>query len=343
MPSEGDHLQSEFLQRYPQEDRLLQDLLRGGVSRGERERIHCLLRIKYEGLTKVFATRKSEAGRAEVLSLVREFIRYGAKSVLLPGPQRGGDFLNNQLRGQWAERVVRSMDVRDLTFVPFGPSGAAMPGEEDHREVVMTFRQIVLLEGKRPDLLGFRREVWQGLSESARQLAATWPRRTLDDDDRRIIGQARCGVEVKNSTWHYATRRAAGRWELSVTVKEEELSDLTKWTRDTGVPLIFAQVLFDELYCMSFRRMMEAKERGYIYNVGDYTVDKETGADRKIYHKFHLNDLAHRCGMVEFPEDSRAELRVLKDGGVIPFIVYEPARAFEADSDLIHREIDYRP
>src|SRR4051812_40198296 len=81
----------------------------------------------------------------------------------LPVPNAGGDFLNNQLRGQWAERVAVSLPVPGLHLVEFGPSGAAMPGEEDHRKVIMTFKEISLLEGKRPDLLAFDTEVWDGL------------------------------------------------------------------------------------------------------------------------------------------------------------------------------------
>ena len=82
--------------------------------------------------------------------LIREFLELGAKAILSTGAQRSGDFLNNQLRGRWAEDVVVSMWLPDLHLVAFGPSGAAMPGHEDHRRIITTFREIELVEGKRP-------------------------------------------------------------------------------------------------------------------------------------------------------------------------------------------------
>src|SRR5207248_7965063 len=146
--------------------------------------------------------------------------------------------LNNQLRGQWAERVAVSLQVEGLVLRAFGPSAAAMPGEQDHRETVMTFRQIVLLEGKRPDLIAFDEEYWTGLSEQGQARVTTWPTRLLDEDDQALVRRARCGIEVKNSTWHYAKRREAGGGPLSITVKEEELKDLSAWVQKTGVPLL---------------------------------------------------------------------------------------------------------
>lgn len=171
---------------------------------------------------------------------------------MLTGSQRGGDFLNNQLRGQWAERVALSMPIEGLDLVPFGPSGAAMPGEEDHREVIMTFREILLLESKRPDLLAFNRANWDGLGQAERERIAEWPKRRLEAADDLLVRQARCGIEVKNSTWHYETRRKAGGGPLSITVKKEEVADIQNWSSKTGLPVVFMQVLFDEVYCMSF-------------------------------------------------------------------------------------------
>jgi hypothetical protein len=115
------------------------------------KRIATLHKLHREGVYPCLnKAAKSPARKAEIEELIREFLAFGAKAVLSTGAQRGGDFLNNQLRGQWAERVVLSMEVPNVHLVPFGPSGAAMPGEQDHREVVMAFKEIHLLEGKRP-------------------------------------------------------------------------------------------------------------------------------------------------------------------------------------------------
>lgn len=308
------------------------------IGPGALSNLKRLSEIAFKGSDRVLS-RKSSALEAQIRELVREFIAFGAKAVLLTGAQRGGDFLNNQIRGQWAERVALSMPVAGLTLVPFGPSGAAMPGEQDHRQVVMAFKEIHLLEGKRPDLLGFDAHVWEGLSASEKSAAGEWPTRRLEVADDAIVGKARCGAEVKNSTWHYGKRRAAGGGPLSITVKNEEVGEIHVWSKRTGLPVVFVQVLFDEIYCMSFRRMEAAMSRGHLYRPDDYELDTQTG--EKVYHKFHLSDDRHFCGRVVFPSESTAEVRILDGGNVVPFINYQPARTTDIVSEVVFREIDY--
>lgn len=306
---------------------------------GSAGNLDLLKEIHTRGLDRALGRRRSEDSKGQIRELVREFILYGAKAALLTGAQRGGDFLNNQLRGQWAERVALSMKVDGLHLVPFGPSGAAMPGEEDHREVIMTFREILLLEGKRPDLLAFDTAVWNALGPAEQFLASQWPKRRLEPVDDQIVRKARCGVEVKNSAWHYETRRNAGGGPLSITVKKEEVGDIQSWSNGTGLPVIFVQVLFDEVYCMSFRRIVEAIDRGYLYAQGDYLLDDQSG--EKVYHKVHLADRRHLCGKVVFPSASTAEVRLLVDGNVVPYIRFAPATAFGVLPAVIFTEIDY--
>ena len=291
-----------------------------------------LAEVASKGFDKALS-RKSSTLEEQIRTLVREFMEFGAKAVLLTGAQRGGDFLNNQIRGQWAERVALSMPVAGLTFVPFGPSGAAMPGEQDHRQVVMAFKEIHLLEGKRPDLLGFDKHVWGELSASEKTAAEEWPTRRLEVADDAIVGKARCGAEVKNSTWHYGKRRAAGGGPLSITVKDEEVGEIHGWSERTNLPVVFVQVLFDEIYCMSFRRMEAAISRGHLYRPNDYELDEQTG--EKVYHKFHLSDDRHLCGRVVFPSESTAEVRILDGGNVVPFINYQPARTTDIAVNVV--------
>ncbi|HZY87428.1 MAG TPA: hypothetical protein VFE78_21505, partial [Gemmataceae bacterium] len=274
--SDANQTQANFSAKYASEQNAVERLVALGRKRlgtGAADNLKLLKRIAERGVAKSLAGR-SATRQAEINELVREFILYGAKAALLTGAQRGGDFLNNQLRGQWAERVALSLQVPGLHFAEFGPSGAAMPGEQDHRKVIMTFKEIHLLEGKRPDLIAFDTRAWGSLSGAERLLASSWPERRLEMVDEEIIRKARCGVEVKNSTWHYAKRREAGGGPLSITVKTEEVAEIQNWSRRTGLPVIFLQVLFDELYCMSFGRMEAAIKRGHLYESGDYELDK---------------------------------------------------------------------
>ena len=216
---EIEELGRRFQERYSRELEAIGRLEAAPIAPGEKASAALLRRITATGLTDVL--RRRPAGASEILGLVDRFLRQGAKAILNTGAQRGGDFLNNQLRGRWAEQVVLSMDIKGLVTVPFGPSGAAMPGEEDYEEVVRTFRAIHLLEGKRPDLLAFDRGVWSSLSDDARRAAESWPTRLLEPDDLALVSRAHCAIEVKNSTWHYETRRRAHERPLAITVKSE--------------------------------------------------------------------------------------------------------------------------
>lgn len=292
--------------------------------------------------------RRRRALNSKDRIFLRQFLDFGAKAILSTGAQRGGDFLNNQLRGRWAEQVVLSMTLPNFRFLAFGPSGAAMPGHEDHRRVITTYGEIELLEGKRPDLIAFDSDVWDRLGDAARERAATWPERLLDDDDREIVRRARFGIEVKNSTWHFARRRErhvtldddedAGR--LAITVKDEELDKIVGWMTRTGKPVLFFQVLFDEIYCMSFSRMVDALRDGHVYAEGDYLRDDKTGAGGKLYHRFFLSDTRHRCALVHFPDASVAHVEVLTSGSVIPYVELRPAQAHHDQPAVIESEVD---
>lgn len=307
----------------------------------EKTRLRFIRRFA-EGRIRRGATELTEIDRL----LIREFLELGAKAILSTGAQRSGDFLNNQLRGRWAEDVVVSMRLPDLHLVAFGPSGAAMPGHEDHRRIITTFREIELVEGKRPDLLMYDGSTWNSLTEADKTRARTWPDRLLEPSDLALVQRARCGIEVKNSTWHYAKRREHRAilddeegGPLSVTVKDEELKKIVGWIQSTGRPVLFLQVLFDEIYCMSFSRMVDGIRNGHVYAPGDYLRDTQTGAGGKVYHRFFLRDTRHRCAFVRFPDQSEARVEVLVSGSVIPYVHLLPAQAHGEVQDVIASEV----
>ncbi len=340
MPIDLDALALQVAAVYTTEKKKLAALVKAGTSSGEKKNATLVEKMALD-LKKVVGRYTSEKSKAEAIELAQDFVANGAKAIFLTGAQRGGDFLNNQLRGRWAERVVASMDLASTVIVPFGPSGAAMPGEEDHQKTIMTFREIMLLEGKRPDLVAFDSVVWGKLPAPDREKARTWPERVLDAGDVAVVAQGKFGIEVKNSTWHYEKRRQAGGGPLSITVKTEEVEDIRAWEKKTGLPVLFFQVLFDEVYCMSFKRMRDGIKRGHVYEAGDYELDESTGADGKVFHRFHLDNLDHRCAKVKFPDESVAHVRVLPDGNVIPHIDFQPAKATDEDAAVVARELAY--
>jgi hypothetical protein len=314
------------------------------LKKAEEGRLRDLERVAEHGLADLKKKRPKSAAKLD--DLVTSFLEYGVTAIFGAGAQRGGDFLLNQLRGRWAEEVVLSMEVSGIVLKPFGPTGAAMPGEEDYRHVRITFDAISRLEGKRPDIIGFRQEVYSALTSNQKALIDEWPSRPLNVSDSDVIKQACVGIEVKNSAWHYGNRRKAGGYALSVTVKEEEVQILKSWSERYDTPVVFVQVLFDEAYAMSFTRMQEfiqmsKGKRKPPFLDGDYHRDTQSG--EKDYHHLYtgLRDHTYLCADVVFPDKSVAAVRALKDGSVIPYIKLAPSKAVNVRSDTMWREINY--
>ncbi len=80
------------------------------------KRAKLLTQVYERGLASVLGRRASAASQGKILQLVEEFTRLGAQAAISVGPQRAGDFLNNQLRGRWAEEVVLSLKVPGLNL-----------------------------------------------------------------------------------------------------------------------------------------------------------------------------------------------------------------------------------
>ena len=340
-PTDLGALDRQFRRIFQTHAGLIRRLQAADLRPGERKRLDLLLRVERVGLDATTG-RRSQEGRRDVVQFIEDFVELGAGALLLTGTQRGGDFLNNQLRGRWAEDVVLSLALEGLFFRRLGPSGAAMPGTEDHRRIVSTFAAIQLLEGKRPDLVAFSPTTWSELSAADRERVDAWPERLLEPADVRLLRQAVCGIEVKNSTWHYRKRREAGGGPLSVTVKEEELKHLRKWSADYSLPILFLQVLFDCIYCMSFARMEAAIKRDYLYEKGDIRRD-ERGAGGKTFYHVYVTDERHYCADVVFPDESEAVVALLESGNVVPHVLLKPAKAKNGRREVVFREIDFRP
>lgn len=330
--------EAEFGKKYDLQYNLLKALADAeGISSSEKSSIRKLRRLKQGGFDKV--KKNAKGSWDQYVELLEEFMRIGAIAVLSAGSQRAGDFLNNQMRGRWAEDVVRAGVWEGTVIVEYGPSGAAMPGAEDHAEVVRTFRAITLLEGKRPDLIAFDTAAFKAFSSAQTERVARWPHALLAAEDKIILASSLCGIEVKSSLWHYQTRLKVGGGPLSVTLKEEEIEDFRGWIKRTKKPIIFVQVFFDLLYALSFERMLDAIAGGHLVKAGDVTkgTDRTTG---KSTYQFALPE-GHRVGTVEFPNHTDGVVEILENGAVVPYLKFAPAAGKIQNVDRVQAEIKY--
>jgi len=278
------------------------------------------------------------------LELAERVAKLGIKAALVTRPVRGSDFMSRQGVGRWAEDVVVSLvsAVTGGQVIAFGPSSAVVPGDRSYEEAILGFREISLVESKRPDLLIFRAALREMLEENATRIHE-WPTRMLDDSDRALIAQASFAAEVKFSSWNYQKRLENKKesW-LSLTLKEEERSPFAEWLKTFGRPLLLFQVFFDRVYCVNFNRMEEliALPAAITKGVYEKTTDTRRGVG-KPYHKLVLTDETYLVGQVIPPAKPTARLVTLTDGQVVPMVDLGSARVAPAidASKRIDREV----
>ena len=73
------------------------------------------------------------------------------------------------------------------------------------------------------------------------------------------------GIEVRSSSHLAKKYKASKNKAVSFTPKVEDLQTVPKWIKTYGVPHYYAQVFFDEIYVISFQRILEIivhKEEG---------------------------------------------------------------------------------
>jgi hypothetical protein len=228
--------------------RIYQACGEGVLTTEERDRIRRILSLWHDGGAR-------DPGDA---ALLRGFARIGALAVLDAGGGRGPDFAANQGMGAWAERLLEEgVNRPDSAYrlVRYGPTDDVIPGEGAYEDRRRQYREIEILEGKRPDFLLFPHD--------AAPDVAGWDRRLLTREERTTVRRhALAGIEVKSSEMHCgafggAQRGTAERARaLHFTVKAEEIAGIRQWQSRFGLPIVLVQALFDQMHCLAFADFM---------------------------------------------------------------------------------------
>lgn len=281
------------------------------------------------------------ARRDELIDLVGEYNQHGLLALFKPGPARGGDFLINQARGEWAEDSFKLglEETGAFRAMKFGPSTAPMPGEEDYILRVANLQLIGLLEGKRPDLLVIESEAWDRLSQSQKELAQTKDLSVMlvMNDLEELVKSSTGAVEVKSSQWLALERRPDS--PLSVTLKDEEIEVFETWIDKYRIPVAIAQVFFDSVYMRSFTDLLTAIGKG---ESGGFPVieekDRKTG---KPTYRIPLTE-EHQCGTISLPTESRVEFLHKANAELIPYIRFSGPPMSDVDVSKIRRALRRR-
>lgn len=162
------------------------------------------------------------------------------------GGGRGSSFRRKQGQGAWAEEIILSIAPDRLAH--YGPSSGMPPEDTDYGDWRRRCREIEVLDGKRPDLLLFKK----GALEKHRDYIAEWPRRPLYPRDDAARSDILAGIEIKSSAisvkaYNQRSKKTDNR-ELSITIKLEEIEPFGRWSEKYGVPIILIQVFADSIY-----------------------------------------------------------------------------------------------
>lgn len=246
--------------------RLTQYADSGLLTATERANVEALLTPDASGTLDIVPDGSSAARLRE------RTMRLGRLAVFDTGPARGGDFESNHSHGAWAEDLL--VAAEPARIVPFGPSDGVKPGDPDYERKRLSYREIAVLDGKRPDLL----LVAPGSLQVAPEIMG-WRDRPLWRRDRGALRHVICAIEVKSSLHHYGRRRAAGKSGLSATIKDEELKPLQKWQEKFGLPVVVLQSFVDEMHVVALDVFVAAVANGRARR----RVEEETGKPTWMY------------------------------------------------------------
>jgi hypothetical protein len=235
------------------EYRRLKGFLSGWLDSRERERAELLI-----GMLTACAKRKEPLRSGDFSGwrrgVVRDFCSVGALAIFSVPGGRGADFAANHGIGEWGERLFE-MSVQassDFNAFRFGPSDGILPGNGDYATRRRLYREVEVIEGKRPDYLLFP-------SAAVKQPLDFSGRRLTPEEMAFVRAHAVAGVEVKHSARHHAAYKAATGRLLSFALKEEEYEGMKRWQDRSGTPIILFQMFLDEVWVVSFDRFNTIK------------------------------------------------------------------------------------
>jgi hypothetical protein len=204
-----------------------------------------------------------------------------------PRRLRGSDFLMRWSQGRWSEEIVmRALNqTAEFGVIPYGPSTVA-PDDPKELEYFFETMEIIEREGKRPDLLLYRR---QELAQVRQEIEQRWGGldripQTPSSEIGSIIAKAVAALEIENSLWvtsqmpgfgkpfgKYIRGKNKGRLKPAgiiptIIVKGEDIPRLKQWEARFHTPIYVVHIFFDRGFFVRFDeilRLLRSRRLGY--------------------------------------------------------------------------------
>ena len=168
--------------------------------------------------------------------------------------------------------------------------------------------------GKRPDVLIFR-----GGSVDVDDVSGM---NALELTD--IVKEALLGIEIRSSSFLAKKYRQKNKDDptkyLSFTPKLEDIQVVLKWVETYDVPHYYAQVFFDEIHMISFKRILETVRD----HAGDKTVYKiANNPKNQAKTTIHINIAqGQKVGDVKTPPIPKGEKVELDSGRLLHYVSF---------------------
>ena len=180
--------------------------------------------------------------------------------------QAFSDFTIHREQGYWAERMLAA-GLNDsigsgYDIVKYGKSDTIIAGQEGFKEFYEQYQDELESVGKKPDVLVFEKNVVDGTDISMMGV----------QEHAGVVGNAVIGIEIRSSSFLAEKYRQKNKNDpkkfMSFTVKIEDIQAVMRWVEAYNVRHYYAQVFFDEIHMISFKRILEAIRD----HAGDKTV-----------------------------------------------------------------------
>lgn len=203
--------------------------------------------------------------------------------LINPRRLRGSDFLMRWAQGRWSEEIVmRTLNLtKQFAVLPYGPSTVA-PSDPKELEKFFETMDVIIKEGKRPDLLLYDRSTFEMVKKeierrwgSIEKIAETPSSEFCD-----IISKAKFALEVENSLWvtekmpgfgkpftRYGRGKNKGRLKPAgvvptIIVKGEDAPRLKHWEAKYKIPIYVVHIFYDRGYFIKFKEIMRMLKKG---------------------------------------------------------------------------------
>jgi hypothetical protein len=196
--------------------------------------------------------------------------------VINPRRLRGSDFLMRWSQGRWSEEtVIRALNrTSEFGVIPYGPSTVA-PDDPQELEGFFEEMDVIAREGKRPDLLLYDRQTFDGVRQEVEHRWGDVEKvaRTPSPELGEIIAKAKAALEVENSLWvtgrmpgfgkpftRYVRGKNKGRLKApgvipTIIVKGEDIPRLEEWELRFGIPIYIVHIFYDRGYFIKFSQV----------------------------------------------------------------------------------------